>query len=71
MPTVRADGTGQTRLTHDNGLDPAWSPDGSKIAFISERDGNREVYVMDADGSGQTRLATNSSSFGWRPAWAP
>jgi TolB protein len=33
-----------------------WSPDGSRIAFTSRRDGNDELYVMDADGSNQTRL---------------
>jgi len=35
---------------------PAWSPNGRKIAFVSDRDGNQEVYVMNADGSGQRRL---------------
>ena len=35
---------------------PDWSPDGSKIAFVSTRDGNEEIYVMRADGSGPTRL---------------
>ncbi len=32
-------------------VDPAWSPDGAKIVFISNRDGNFEIYVMNADGS--------------------
>ncbi len=41
---------------------PSWSPDGTKISFHSHRDGNREVYVMDADGSNQTRLTDNPSS---------
>ena len=35
---------------------PAWSPDGRKIAFVSRRDGNSEIYVMNADGSAQENL---------------
>ena len=51
--------------------DPAWSPDGSKIAFTSERDnGDREIYVMNADGSGQFRL-TASPGFDENPSWSP
>ena len=41
-----------------------------KIAFISERDGNPEVYVMNADGSEQTRL-TNNKSNDQDPYWSP
>ncbi len=42
-----------TNLTHDAGNDCylAWSPDGQRIAFVSERDGNAELYVIAADGS--------------------
>ena len=49
---------------------PAWSPNGSKIAFWSQRDGNSEVYTMNADGTSQTRL-TNAPGFDTKPSWSP
>jgi Tol biopolymer transport system component len=49
---------------------PSWSPDGSIIAFTSLRDGNLEIYTMNADGSNQTRL-TNDDSADIFPAWSP
>ena len=50
---MNSDGSGQLRLTDNRATDydPAWSPDGEKITFISNRDGNDEIYTMDADGS--------------------
>jgi Tol biopolymer transport system component len=47
---------------------PAWSPDGRKLAFVSDRDGNAEIYVMNADGSAQenlTRQPANDSHPSW------
>jgi len=49
---------------------PAWSPDGTRIAFQSTRDGNEELYIMAADGTGVTRL-TNNAVFDGEPAWSP
>jgi Tol biopolymer transport system component len=49
---------------------PAWSPDSSRIAFYSERDGNAEIYVMQADGSRQTRLTHHPADEGY-PSWSP
>src|SRR2546425_116181 len=69
---MNEDGTGQVRLTTDAAEDiyPAWSPDGSKLAFVSTRDGNAEIYVMNPDGSGQTRLTTTTTDE-YRPSWSP
>ena len=48
----------------------AWSPNGAKIAFVAGRDGNNEIYVMDADGNNQNRL-TNHEASESGPAWCP
>jgi len=51
--------------------DPLWSPDGRKLAFRSARNGNWELYVMNADGTGQRRLThTPAEEEGWF-AWSP
>ena len=42
-----------------------------KIAFESNRDGNNEIYVMNSDGTGQTRLTTNAGDLDADPAWSP
>ena len=69
---MRADGSGQTRLTSNPATDdcPAWSPDGSKIVFCSDRDGIFQLYTMNADGSEVTRL-THSGARDLHPAWSP
>lgn len=48
----------------------AFSGTNGKIAFQSNRDGNFEIYVMNADGSNQTRLTNNSASDVYA-AWSP
>lgn len=58
--------TDSTSLNHS----PAWSPDGRYLAFVSDRDGDGELYVMRADGSGLTRLTTSPGE-DWMPRWVP
>lgn len=68
--TMRADGSGERRLTYASAHDinPAWSPDGRQIAFSSRRDGGWEIYVMSSTGSNQTRLTRNLVDE-QEPAW--
>jgi len=70
---IKPDGSDLRQLTITQGFDnemPRWSPDGSKIAFMSTRDGNAEIYVMNANGSGVTRL-TNDPGNDEYPSWSP
>ena len=69
---VNIDGSHVIQLTNDdtNNFNPKISPDGTQIAYLSNRDGNQEVYVMNVDGSNQTRLTRNRIRDG-DPAWSP
>jgi Tol biopolymer transport system component len=51
-------------------IDPAWSPDGRTIAFVSRRDGRSHIYVMRADGTGLRRV-TDSRANDESPTWSP
>jgi len=61
------------RLTTDSlhgEFEAAFSPDGSRMAYVSDRDENPELYVMNADGSGARRL-TNTPATEGSPSWTP
>ncbi len=66
-----ADGQ-HTKLTDNraNNAAPEWSPDGSQIAFVSNRDKQNEIYVMNADGSNPRRL-THRQGGDYTPHWLP
>jgi TolB protein len=85
---MNGDGGNPVRLTNNHANDglPAWSPDGRKIAFASDRDGVWSIWAMNPDGSGQTKLFDMggspdgvigfdvNNSRGWleeRISWAP
>lgn len=68
---INPDGSGLQQLTSvGNNEEPAWSADGRHIAFSSTRMGQRDVFVMHADGSEQRRL-TNNGRDNYLPDWSP
>lgn len=66
---MNADGTNQVNLTSASTFDenPDWSPDGTKIAFDNEA----EIYIMNADGAGKTRLKDQFQPIDRNPSWSP
>ncbi|MHB1081086.1 MAG: TolB family protein [Prosthecobacter sp.] len=78
--TAAVDGTDLKQLTQENCFNwtPRWSPDGRRLLFETTRNelpgggeggGQRDIYVMDADGKNQTNLTANS--YGHSAAWSP
>ena len=70
-----ADGRNQRNLTNNpaNDRQPSWSPDGKRIAFMSNRDGadlHFDIYVMDADGRNEQKLTENPNT-DRQPSWSP
>ena len=73
--SVNEDGTNVKRLTFSPAHDDhaAYSPDGSKIAFISERTGRTQLYIMNSDGTGVKQITSfvNDFNFAGEPTWSP
>ncbi len=69
---MNADGGNLQRLTDDPHADsnPVWSRDGSLIAFVSTRDGQPGIYVMNADGTAPARVSPPGASDS-DPVWRP
>ena len=73
---MNSDGTNIQQLTNNYYLDnyPRWSPDGTRLVFTSDRhQANKwEIYVMNADGSGTSRVTYSPTNVtGINPVWRP
>jgi Tol biopolymer transport system component len=70
---MNADGSGKTNLTNNraNDEEPQWSPDGTKITFMSDRNGDYEIYTMDADGSDVALVTKSPGAGAFDPDWQP
>ena len=69
---INANGTGFKQLTTDGNNDyPTFSPNGKQIAFISDRTGVEQVWVMNADGSNQTQVSHSGVTEDQVPDWSP
>jgi Tol biopolymer transport system component len=73
--TIKPDGSGLKQLTHvaaDQGAaSPDWSPDGERIVYESNESGAFHIWVMNANGSGQTQLTTQGGFEDFQPSWSP
>lgn len=73
IAVVDLDGENFRKLTKSRGADiePSWSPDGERIAFLSERSDPRSLHVMNADGSEVTHMGGRFRMVGVKPSWSP
>jgi Tol biopolymer transport system component len=70
---MNSDGSGPTRLGDGQSgflSAPSWSPDGTKVALVSDRDGRSDIWVVDRDGSHAINLTQNEAK-DHSPAWSP
>jgi len=68
---MNTDGSNIRQLTATNDEHPRWSHSGQRIAFVTYRDGDAEIYVMDRDGANQINLTNDTNEYDGEPDWSP
>lgn len=68
LRVINADGRGDVRLTNQAAFQPAWSPDGTRIAFVTL--GDNDIFLINPDGTGEVNL-TRGSGEDEAPTWSP
>lgn len=69
--TIRPDGSRRRKLARD-GFEPAWSPDGRRIAYVRlPASGNSQLVIMRANGRGKRIVGRGLGPVLWEPAWSP
>ena len=72
VPAEKGPTRNLTNSSNAHDKNPAWSPDGSQIAFISDRSGEEEVWLVPQDGSKKPeQITTGGKAFRYQPEWAP
>jgi hypothetical protein len=71
--TINVDSSELSRLSifASDDFEPDWSPDGTKVVFTSLRDGDSEIYVMNADGTDAINLSADATTHDYQPTWSP
>jgi len=71
VPAKEGNTRNLTNLSGSNERKPRWSPDGKWIAYISDSDGEEELYIISHDGKEKIRLTTDGYCHRYQPAWSP